>query len=671
MMRCTGIVALALFFGLGSPLEAQEPTVGYESLLREMLDREALARYPDPSYTCRQFSSYDPASVSPEESDTWFANGDRGHYLRVEEVGDRKEYVMMDADGPGAVVRIWSANPAGVMRVYVDGAVEPVLSGEMTELLGGGGAIGQPLSAQRSRGWNLYLPIPYAKHVKITSDAGDFYYQINYRTYAEGTVVESFAADSLEKAGDLLEKVQKELVEADTTLLEKPLGPVEVLVAPGGRGEVKLPPGPRALKSITMRLYAEDVEQALRTTVLSIAFDGEETVWCPVGDFFGSGAGVAANRDWWRTVRENGCMVCRWVMPYRETVDVRVLNFGKTEVTAHLAFEATSEWEWDDRSMHFHATWRQENPIHTRPMHDWNYVEIEGKGVFVGDNLAVANPNTTWWGEGDEKIWVDDEEFPSHFGTGTEDYYGYAWCCNESFFAPFHNQPRCDGPGNYGHTLVSRVRALDAIPFEKHFKFDMEVWHWKECDEGYAATTYFYALPGSTNNREPLPEEATRGLLDPPPLPPPFRVEGAVECEGLEIVGRSEGITIGPQGGFESVWSGDKHLWVQGQQVGDFVELAIPVEGEGPVKLEVFATRSWDYGIVLFSVNGESTGLGVDLFNRVERKVDSTGPRELGEFTAVDGELVLRAEVVGGNPASEGTRAYFGLDCVRLTPAGE
>ena len=38
------------------------------------------------------------------------------------------------------------------------------------------------------------------------------------------------------------------------------------------------------------------------------------------------------------------------------------------------------------------------------------------------------NPVEAWWGEGDEKVFVDGEKFPSHFGTGTEDYYGYAWC---------------------------------------------------------------------------------------------------------------------------------------------------------------------------------------------------------------------------------------------------
>jgi hypothetical protein len=47
----------------------------------------------------------------------------------------------------------------------------------------------------------------------------------------------------------------------------------------------------------------------------------------------------------------------------------------------------------------------------------------------AGDNICVLNPLPWWWGEGDEKVYVDDDfdrNFPSHFDTGTEDYYGWA-----------------------------------------------------------------------------------------------------------------------------------------------------------------------------------------------------------------------------------------------------
>jgi hypothetical protein len=331
--------------------------------------------------------------------------------------------------------------------------------------------------------------------------------------------------------------------------------------------------------------------------------------------------------------------------------------------------------------MHFHAAWRAEFPIHTyggKGTSDWNYLEATGKGVYVGDSLAVMNPVGDWWGEGDEKVFVDGEKFPSHFGTGTEDYYGYAWCCNVPFQHPFHSQPRCDGQkydNNWGHTTVSRVRSLDAIPFARSLKFDMEIWHWKECDEAYAATTFFYARPGVTTNRKPQPEEASKPIPQPPPMPPPFTIEVAgattAECEGMQVRAKSEGLPVieqRMQSFGARTWSGEGQLWVQGRKVGDFVELEIPAEGSQPVNVTIYGTKSWDYGIVRFSVNGKQA-VERDLYSGQHGKALPTGAIDLGTFVPVGGKLVLRAEVIGGNEKAEGSKSFFGLDCVVLKPA--
>ena len=125
---------------------------------------------------------------------------------------------------------------------------------------------------------------------------------------------------------------------------------------------------------------------------------------------------------------------------------------------------------WTDKTMYFHANWRQERGIQTlggAGTKDWNYASILGGGLYVGDVLSIVNPVEAWWGEGDEKIFVDGESFPSHFGTGTEDYYGYAWGSPLFFESPFHAQPRCEGPGNFGNTTNLRFRVLDGVPFTK------------------------------------------------------------------------------------------------------------------------------------------------------------------------------------------------------------
>src|SRR5262249_22244444 len=118
--------------------------------------------------------------------------------------------VMLDAEGPGAVVRIWSANPAGVLRFYLDGAEAPALAEDMKALLTGAGPVKAPLSENTSNGCSLYLPIPYAKRCVVTCDApNDVYYHVEHRDYAAGTNVVSFQRSDLEKHADAIDAVNR------------------------------------------------------------------------------------------------------------------------------------------------------------------------------------------------------------------------------------------------------------------------------------------------------------------------------------------------------------------------------------------------------------------------------------------------------------------------------
>lgn len=505
------------------PALSAEP-ITFDSLLSEMTDRSAVASFPDPAYTCKQASSYDRGSKAPNKSG-WFANNDRSFFLRSEKNQGREEWVMMDAEGPGAIVRFWvtSGRYLGTVRVYLDGSDEPAIEAKVDDLVGGSALVGPPLSEELARGRNLYLPIPYAKHCKVTFDRPNFqvtksrddliYYQINYRTYAPEAKVVSFSMDGLEKAEAKIAKLQTTLTEpaavlpADCEVHEgeaKTLGP--------GEESTKVIEGPGAVCRMSVRLEADDRAQALRSTVLVMDFDGEQTVWCPLGDFAGSGVGVNPYTGWYRKVSKDGTLTCWWVMPYEKACTIRMKNLGDQTVSIKEPSVTTCPWTWDDRSMHFHANWRQQRNIETekngKAAHDWSYLASQGQGVYVGDTLALVNRDQGWWGEGDEKIYVDNERFPSHFGTGSEDYYGYAWCTPKFFESAFHAQPRAEGPRNFGNVTNTRVRLLDAIPFHQSFKFDMEVWHWSKTDVDYAATTYWYGRPGATTDMKPAPEEA-------------------------------------------------------------------------------------------------------------------------------------------------------------------
>ena len=162
--------------------------------------------------------------------------------------------------------------------------------------------------------------------------------------------------------------------------------------------------------------------------------------------------------------------------------------------------------------MHFHADYRGENLISTRGGNgttDWAMLNVRGRGVFVGDTLSVRNRSSLWWGEGDEKFYIDYLDAngvghnapPDHIGTGTEDYYGYAWGHVETYSTPFVAQPIGDGNYSSGQTVNSRVRGLDAVPFENSLRYDMELWHWASTQVDLGGTTYWYGAPGAKSLR--------------------------------------------------------------------------------------------------------------------------------------------------------------------------
>jgi hypothetical protein len=683
-----GLLVACMLVPAPSAAGAEEAAVTLEGLLKEMIDLEAVARWPDPPYTCRQASSYDRRSKTPSDPAGWFANNDWSQFIRSEETKGRREWVLMDADGPGCVVRQWWGGkfpPKGAMlRFYLDGADEPAIEGPPFEILAGEALAPKPLSIENAHGapgapggMNLYLPIPYAKHCKITYSEVNAkdpnkppegrWYNIEYRTYPAGTKVKTFTMAELKVISALVARVCQELVYLGKHQESWESSGFEAGVDPGKGVSRDLPAGPAAIRYLIVETHRlEQKDTPLRTLVLRIECDGEATVWCPLGDFFGCGAFPDELVSRWRAAGYQCFMECGWVMPYEKSARITILNVGKNRTRANLEAKV-GPWKWDSRSMHFHANWRQERGIPTRPYKDWNYITIQGKGVYMGDTLALFNPVRDWWGEGDEKIWVDGEPFPSHFGTGSEDYYGYSYGNPTVFQGPFSNQPRVDGPGNMGHTTNTRTRILDAIPFTKSIQTDMEIWHWANCKVNYAAATYWYALPGATSNRGPSPEEAAAPIPESPGRARRAKIAGAIECEKMAVVGCSPGAAIETQDvdtlQFGS-WSEGTHLFVRAKGPGDFVELRFPVPDAGPEKVTLYGTTSWDYGILRFSINGKPAEKECDACTKESR---ASGPIELGVFEPKDGQMVLRVEVVGANPASRGTKSYFGLDCVVLS----
>ena len=662
---------------MATAVQAAPTDVTLTSLLGEMTDRGQVARRPEPAYSLRQRSSHDPRKNDPFNAETWHTNQDYGNFLHTELNEGRREWVIFDAQGPGAITRWWipllAEKDQQQVRFYFDGEATPRFTARFNDLLAGQAFARPPFAfvgwnetdlanqlkpdfkARRGVSGDLYLPIPFAQRLKVTLDQAPFYYIINYRAYAAGTAVESLSPAVLEAAKPALDK-------AAAALLAQPAPARDN--APQPASKVTLPAGPAAVTELTVRVDPKDAPQVLRSTVLTATFDGEATVWCPLSELFGCGPRLRPVSDWYRSVDDSGRLTARFVMPYAKSGSLELVSADAKPVTASLS-ASTGPWTWDERSMLFHANWRRQAPIKTRPYSDWNYLTASGAGTYVGDTLSVFSPAREWYGEGDERIYYDGASYPQHIGTGTEDYYGYAWGMANFFRSPWLSMPERDilNQGDWrGYTTTSRLRLLDGIPFAADLRLDMEVWDWADTEVDYAVGTFWYARPGATCNREPQPAEAAAAVRD---TPGSTKRPGAVELDSLKPVASSDGLKLESQGAglTEGEWSGGQQLFVMATRVGDYLELDLPVPDAGPRAVSLWLTKSRDYGILRFTVNGQKAGDDYDAYHAA---AILAGPVALGTFTPVDGRLRLRAEVVGTNPASTGPKYYFGLDCAVL-----
>jgi len=552
-LKLDNIFLLVFFTVISCSKSQKEAIINVEGLLKEMTDRESITRFPQQNFSTKHASSYDRSSTSPSEKN-WFHNWDMNQWEAIEETDNGKEYVLMDENTPGAITHFWMTGAGenrgqGTLRIYIDGNKTPVISQTIRSFVGENKEIGYPLSCSVSpettadeRGHNLYLPIPYATSCKITyqsdlikegnpweTKSEILYYNIDYRAYEKGTIIESFTNTSIEENKDIILKTNQMLLDGR---FRKEEGKIEV-----DDFQIRLTPGEElviskkgvgaAIQQLNMRIQEDNPTQSLRSIIVKCTFDDEETVWAPLGDFFGAGYRIDAFETRYNKVSVDGNLTSKWMMPFMESCKITLENIGETTVAVSGSLQFSS-YKWTEQSMHFHTSWHQYTKVNTgvpknmlggEGIKDVNFVTLKGKGVYVGDVLTLFNDNLPlgktswikeegtfnycWWGEGDEKIYIDGEKFPSHFGIGTEDYYNYAWCKAEKFSHPFIAQPSGEGNMTPGYTVNMKVRTLDILPFHTSLRFDMELWHWNKASLNYAPTTFYYMIPGGTSNIKP------------------------------------------------------------------------------------------------------------------------------------------------------------------------
>ncbi|HUZ60049.1 MAG TPA: glycoside hydrolase family 172 protein [Hanamia sp.] len=499
-------------------------TISLKSLLNEIVNQNSLTRFDGPQYQLMQTSSWDRSELEGKSSKGWFGNKDYDNYIRKEIHGDRTEYVIMDAKGPGAITK-WRIPLAGflgnrIVRIYLDGNPKPVIEENYQKFINGSSFVkwpfaftssdekdsrfqySMPVGLPKQMGADFYFPLPFSKSCKVTLDDSVFYYNIAYRMYKPGTKVISFTKADFYKNIALVHSTGQKLLAANkmaANMIQK-TGTIkkDQII------EIDLPPGPNAIRQIYLHINSKNNKQMNRATVLEVNADGKQIVWSPVSEFFGGGVYARPVKNRNLEVTPDGWMISDWTMPYKSSAKIIIKNYGSEPVKAELKVKFKN-YHWDVNSMYFHADWHEEAPLSTPSSKDWNYIKINGKGRYVGDILTIYSVPKNWWGEGDEKIYINGEPFPSQLGTGLEDYYGYAWGFANYFNSPFISMPSRDARGKdnwSGYSTAARIRLLDDIPFNTSLKVDMEAII-PVPGVSYSVTCFWYGMNSTYSNIKP------------------------------------------------------------------------------------------------------------------------------------------------------------------------
>ncbi len=599
------------------------------TVLRLLTDVDQLP-YLKP-WSCRQFSSYDRSG----------GNADAGNFL-----GKRDgEVVLCESDGPGAIVRIWSANPTGMMRIFIDDKEAPALECPMRDFLEGRvGPIRPPIAMPSSGGAVSYFPIPFSHKIVVTvTDPGPMYYHIVVVRFPADWKVRSFRFPLSEEEIQALNEVIRRW--QSPPALPAQLEWLSVTVPPGKSVRFLTLQGPAVVKGLFVRLKSGPFI-AWRKSVLRVYWDGERdpSIEAPLSDFFGSGFGPVYIRSLFLGFTPEGDGYCFFPMPFSKAAVAEIQNGCRESVTYQIGYKKETVPEPEiGRMGTFHARWF------------WWFTEkgtshllmkaTGGPGHYVGAAMTMQSAGGLGFLEGDEIFEADGVRVFN--GTGTEDYFNSGWYfLTGPVVSRLHGCVRRTGDS----VIAYRFHITDIVPWKKEFVAQIE--HGGTNDtEGveYSSVAYWYQRePHTVTFRTPESH-----YLKFPHLPFRLPARSAVAAESAEDRSGAESLPL-----FRFSESAGMNALVL-RPITNNVRLKVKAPAADLVRLVGYFVKRHDFGKVKVYLDQHFLGW-----------VDCKGSDALGSVFSVDfGEQkVTRESRVGLVTDGKTTVAVLGFSLESRSP---
>ncbi len=441
-------------------------------------------------------------------------------------------------------------------------------------------------------------------------------------------------------------------------------------VAPGKTHVLLDAQGPGVINHIWMTFlgpekqdWAKNGSANHQELLLRMYWDGNDRpgVEAPVGDFFASCFGQRHEVISLPVVVSDGSAYnCFWPMPFRKSAKIEIINQGAKPLSLlYYNIDWVKKDSLPDDTPYFYAQYRQEYPVEHGK--DYLILDTKGKGHYVGTVLAVRTRSPEWFGEGDEKIYIDGEKTASIWGTGTEDYFLMAWGlrpCN----TPYYGCPWFDQWGIVGgHAEAYRWHINDPIIFNTGLRVTIEHWGWMSTDENpnskemswnereddYSSVAFWYQTGQPTFDTR-APDAAQRRLPSLESL-----VVAATNFADARFHGPGE---ANPQ---DLDFYDIPQLFYESAPNG-WLEMHFTVTNKEPVRLLLNTTKAPDFGIYRITLNGVVLNNSVDFY---DPKVINQETHLL-DFWPDPGEYTLRLECAGKNALSAGY--HCGIESLRL-----
>ena len=283
-----------------------------------------------------------------------------------------------------------------------------------------------------------------------------------------------------------------------------------------------------------------------RDLILRMYWDDQQhpSVEVPLGDFFCNGLEDYAHVSSLPVcVNPGQAFNCFWEMPFQKSARITIENRDPLQdATVYYQINYV-ETEVPENCAYFHAQFRRTNPVPYKEVHTL-LDGVQGQGHYVGTYMTWGVNNNGWWGEGEIKFYLDnDDKFPTICGTGTEDYFlgSYNFDIAEAvkgkgresayseYTTAYAGVPEIQRPDGVYKSQQSfgmyRWHIVDPIRFKSKLKVDIQALGWRDCfnwggdvnkrrylplQDDVSSVSYWYqTLPTA-----PFPTLAERELLE-------------------------------------------------------------------------------------------------------------------------------------------------------------